>query len=282
MLVVFDRRFFIEDDEGHLYPTIAGGDKEVGEGDGSEAAVGEEGSENLGEGSDGGEGGKKPPEHVPYSRFQEVNARAKELDATVKKFMALGTPEEIAARLERLKELGAASPYTEKELKEIEDRLMVIPTFRKIVEFVESQSKTSAESSKAFLGSMRQRTATYMKELGLEFKDERQRERAQFMVEGIIAEAIRTDPELLKRWQLSDKSVIDDAIKASQSVLGLLRRNMNAKVQGNKASIKPGAPFQAPKKPAEGEPPKDPRDLEREILDKAAERGFAILQDRES
>lgn len=259
----------VVDEDGSLYPVIAGGDEEPQP----------EGSENLAP-----EGGEAPPDEppkgpIPYERFSQVLGELKAAKAQIEKYSQLGDPEKVAQSLARLKELEGRSPYTDNEIKAIEERLLHVPLLRKMVEFIESQERLQQESSSAFLQAMRQETASYMKELGLEFKDEAQRKRAQLQVEAILAETIKSDPSLLQRWRFNDKTVLRDAIRDAQGVLGLLRRTTNAQIQKSKAPIKPV--LSRPPAPKESESPKDPRDLEREILDKAAEKGFAMLQERE-
>ena len=268
-------RFFIEDDEGNRYPVMAGGDGE-GEGDGKAAA--DEGSEGLDGGKGGGgEDGKGP---IPYERFSEVNTERQTLARTLEGYKKLGSPEEIAAKIARGEELGQGTPYTQKELKEIEGRLLAIPAFKRVVDFMEGQSKTSEAASKTFVDSMRSRTSDYMKDMGLEFKDDKDKQRTQYMIEAVLAEAVRSDPVLLQRWQLNDKTVMEDAIKAAQSVLGPLRRSINAKIQGNKSPVKPVLKAVGDKKPEAPATPEDPRDVERRILSEAADRGYKILEER--
>ena len=245
-------------------------------GGGGGGGTGDDGGEDPKTGEEGkrkpGEAGDDPPKDgkwIPKHRFDEVNTG-------FGKYKELGSPEDIRKGLARLKELEALpqNRTTDKEKAEIRKELMsVLPEFQEMSSFMKLQ-RTNYTKMGASLND------GFLKEVGLQ-NNEKTNRYMQELLSGIIAE----DRELLERFWGMDRDVFKDAFEIARKTFW----------SGVKRPPVPGATTQAKKttsqapakqksddngdgkgKKKDGEPLD--RMGERDLLDKAGEDAFAMLE----
>lgn len=284
--------FVIDPETNTQYPIIAGGDST---GDG-ETDVLEEGALEAGGDGDGSAGGSQQRDAngqvIPKYRFDQLNRRLKQMEAQLQAYSKHGSPEEIAASLDRFKKLSTGKTLTEDEITALEADFKQLPMFKGMVEYFESQKKTQTEESRRFLTKSKDRCySDYIKDLGWEPKDDEDRLKKGNLIQATVAEIIRMDPDLLSRWRRNDPNVMSDAFKIAKSeIFGGQRRSLNADKQrvkqGGAKPVRDGrekASAASKTDDDDGVPRTKDGDVdERAILRRAANRGFARLQAAEN
>lgn len=259
-------------------PICGGSPEGEGEGEGGGEAEGKGGegggegeqhvSEGEAEGRDAGDTGRQTSmpgdKFIPKHRFDEVNTRFQQ-------YKGLGSADEIKAKLARLEALEKqpSNRYTEERKKQIrEDLLEVFPEIKNVLDTSKTQTET-------FVSTGVRQNETFLKEIGLEVNDENNHY-LQELIGGVIARK----PEYTSRFFARDTSVFGDAWKEVKSKFW---PNAGRKVPGlDKIGLKKPAvtPANAGKKPAEAKEIKPGPLMERELLDDASERAFAMLDNQ--
>lgn len=232
------------------------GEDEGGQGEGENKAKGE------GERDAGDTGRRQPPgsdKFIPKHRFDEVNTSFQ----TYKKF---GSPEDIQVKLARLEALEKQpqNRYTKERSAQIrEDLLAVIPELKGVLESTKSATET-------FVSVGVRQNESFLKEIGIEVNDENNHY-LQELIGGVIARK----PEYINRFYGRDTTVFADAFK---EVKAKFWPNVGRKVPGLDRMAVKKPPVVLPGKKA-AEPKKiTPGPLaDRELLDDASERAFAML-----
>lgn len=216
-------------------------------------------------------GAAKPPkgEWIPKHRFDEVNQG-------YTKYKEFGKPEDIARNLARLKELEALpqNRTTDKEKSEIRKELLnVFPELQVMTNMLEVQKQAYTERGAEL-------NNDFLKEIGIEVNDSNN-QYLQELLSGIIA----SDPKLLRRFYAMDPKVFESAFAVAKKTFW-----------PNVRKVVPGAGTQAKKLPpkapekqrlqeeANGKKPEGQlgRLEERDMLDKASEEAFAMLENSRS
>lgn len=252
------------------YPIIAGGD---------ETEVIEEGAETGEEGGERGGQGREPM--IPKYRLDAVSKRNAGLEAELKKYRAYGLPDELDTKLKRFEKLASGRSMTDDEIKAVEAELKQVPAIARMLERQEREEKERTEEGTRFLEKAKKHSVGYLKDLGLEPKEEAVKTRLVNIVQAAIAEVIRMDDDMYARWRRNDLTVMDDAFKLVKGELfSGLRRSQGAEKQRLKqgAGERPGERGKPPAQPKGKAEAEDAPIDERAILKKAADRGFARLQ----
>jgi hypothetical protein len=216
--------------------------------------------------NDKGEQAPKDGKWIPKHRFDEVNQG-------YTKYKELGSPDDIRKAMGRLKELEALpqNRTTDKEKAEIRKELLnVFPELQVMTNMMEVQRQAYTEQGASA-------NNEFLKEIGIEVNDSNN-QYLQELLSGIIA----ADPKLLRRFYAMDQKVFSDAFAVAKKTFwpNVRRVIPGANVQGKK--VVPKAPIT--QKPNEqSEKPKSQngqlgRLEERDLLDKASEEAFAMLE----
>mgnify|MGYP001578814459 CR=1 FL=1 len=217
-----------------------------------------------------GDTGKPPAEGkwIPKSRFDEVNQG-------FTKYKEFGSPEDIRKGLSRLKELEALpqNRTTDKEKAEIRKELLqVFPELSVMTNMLEIQKEAYTERGA-------EQNNEFLKELGIEVSESTNRY-LQELISGVIA----ADKSLLRRFYAMDDKVFKAAFDIAKKTFWPNVRKMvpGANLQGKKILAK--AP--SSQKPDEARKPETNGQLgrleERDVLDKASEKAFEMLEQSRS
>lgn len=216
-------------------------------------------------------GTAKPPkgEWIPKHRFDEVNQG-------YTRYKEFGKPEDIAKNLARLKELEALpqNRTTDREKAEIRKELLnVFPELQVMTQMLEVQKQAYTERGAEL-------NDDFLKELGLEVNEQNNRN-LQELLSGIIS----SDQKLLRRFYAMDPKVFESAFAVAKKTFW---PNVRKVVPGAGTQAKKVIP-KAPEKQATQDKPgeKKPggqlgRLEERDIMDKASEEAFALLESSRS
>jgi hypothetical protein len=247
-------------------------DEDAGdEGKGADSQVeGAEGQDDQSEGERASsDKGDQPPSKdgkwIPKHRFDEVNQG-------YTKYKGFGTPEQIKQRLDRLAELEALpqNRLNDKEKGEIRKELLhVFPELQSLLSQAEVSRQSYTERGAAL-------NDTFLKEVGIEVNEATNRY-LQELLSGIIA----ADEKLLRRFYSQDMKVFEEAFAVAKKTFwpNVKKFTPGATVQAIKTA--PSVPSKqkgGEEKPEkkEGEPLS--RLDERNVLDKASEEAFALLE----
>jgi hypothetical protein len=203
---------------------------------------------------------------IPKSRFDEVNAK-------LKAFKELGSPEEIRRALERLRwlEQNPGKRFTDQEAEQIERELLQVPRFARIASVADRMEAFLQRQSKAYIAEGNRRTEKFLADLGREVN-----EKNLVALTNALSGIISSDESLMERFLGFDPTVFDDAFKVFKTgLIGDAKNPPGASLQAKKQPAKPAKPAQA----AQAAPVKEPKkDLtEREILDEAGDAAYELL-----
>lgn len=245
---------------------------------------GEEGQDHQGGGASP-DSGRNEPGPVPYHRFQQVNAKFRDVSQRMAEYEKFGDPKTVAEKLARLEEVMKDQNFTPSEKERLRKEIREAdPEYAEMLQ----EWKSDRESRRIATATAGERKADdWLKELGITKSDSNpeyasQHFAIQELVGGIIA--LDVDPKtgrptpggLLHRLLMGDATAYDDAWKSARKLLplGTPRRQADAAVQRLKtAGLKP------PVTPNKGEPKAPERELtEREKLSRASDRAAAMLE----
>lgn len=219
--------------------------------------------------ADSGDTGGKPPKDgqwIPKHRFDEVNQG-------YTKYKEFGSPDEIRKGLTRLHELEALpqNRTTDKEKQEIRKELLsVFPELRAMSDMLSVQKEAYTERGAVM-------NEGFLKELNIEHS-ESTNQYMQELLSGIIA----ADKKLLRRFYAMDNDVFKDAFAVAKKTLWPnIKRivpgaSLQAKKVGNQAPVKQKLDNESDGYKTKAGQPLD-RMGERDLLDKAGEEAFALL-----
>src|SRR5574337_821457 len=212
-----------------------------------------------------GETGRPPVEGqwIPKHRFDEVNTQFGQ-------YKQFGRPEDVKKRLDRLAELEQLpqNRLNQKEKSEIRKELLqVFPELQVMANTVQVQREAYTDRGATL-------NNDFLKELNIE-ANEANNNYLQELLSGIIA----ADPKLLRRFYSMDDRVFQDAFKIAKQTFwpGVRKPVPGARTESIKLPGKaPGQQKVAGQKPPVDKAPTT-RMEEREALDDASERAFALL-----
>jgi len=264
------RSEWFDSDEAELdfllqHPFIGGDGEGAGE-ENDSAKPNVEGSQPEGGTAKPGDTGRPPTEGqwIPKHRFDEVNSQF----GMYKQF---GRPEEVKKRLDRLTELEQlpANRLNDKEKSEIRKELLsVFPELALMADTLQNQKQAYTERGAA-------QNNDFLKDIGIEVNDANN-QYLQELLSGIIAQ----DPKLLRRFYSMDDRVFTDAFAVAKKTFWPNVRRVVPGAGTESKKLPPKAPGQQ-KPPQAGEKKGDePLDRlgERDVLDKASEAAFAMLE----